>query len=456
MAALALAMPVELLLQICEDLNQRDLKSCRLVCTHVRFTAEKLLFRYLLLRRNPESFVRLRLIADHPEISNHVRSLCYDPRLFSSPFYKDCETWYSAALGHEHWTHFAVMDYAPKLGRKDLEAHYERYCAVYHSDQLTQKYDVKTQDLMSGVARLPQLRDVYFLFDEVSGDSEFHQMSSITQETLIMPDSVCGWLHGKQFTALMEAAYAAQTPLKTINAVGVPWSIFQQSKIISSMMASATEACQHLTIKMDADDDPEKGGTGLAKMVSSSSSFRTLDISLGYFTEVKKPAVNLSEIIDPKIRWPYLRRLNLRCFTATDVSLKNLLTSHITTLRSLELAYIKLEPYQSDGKEYYGSWIEITVFLESSLSLESVRLDGFLSNESGEMWSVRHPRDCCFAQTRPDLIQGPCLKDRIERFIVDGGTCPLPMPHAPDRPEDWEHFTDSSFYDFHRRFSSRW
>ncbi|KAM0799844.1 hypothetical protein BDR22DRAFT_854438 [Usnea florida] len=446
MDALALAMPVELLQQICKNLLQPDLKNCRLVCKHIRFTAEKFLFRHILLRRNPESFRRLRLIADHPEIRNHVRSLCYDPRLFSSPFHEDFETWYSAVLGHGHFTHSTVMNYAPKLGRKELEAHYQRYCAFYHSDQLTQKYDVKTQDLMSGLAKLSHLGEVWFLFREVGDDSEFHQLSSISQETLILPDSVRGWLHGKQFTALMEATYAAQIPLKSINAVGVPWSVFQQSKMISSMMASATEACQYLVIKLDPDDNPENGSTGLANMVSSSSSLRTLDISLGYLTELRSPAVNLSEIIDPKLHWPYLKRLSLRCFTATDISLKNLLTCHNATLRSLDLAYIKLEPYPLDGKEYHGSWIEIIAFLEKSLSLESVSLDGFLSNENGEMWSIHNY----------DAIERPCLKERIEQFIVEGGTCPLPMPHAPERPADWENFTDSSFFDFHRLFSGLW
>ena len=444
MAALALAMPVELLHQICENLTQPDLRNCRLVCRHFRFTAEKFLFRHILLRRNAESFMRLRLIANHPEIRNHVRSLCYDPRLFSSPFYEDFETWYSAVLGYDHWSHSAVMDYAPKLKRKELEAHYQKYCALYHSDQITRNYEVDTQDLMSGVARLSHLREVDFLFDEVGDDSELHQLSSISQETLIMPDRVRGWLHGKQFTALMEATYAAQIPLKSINAVCVPWSVFQESKIRSSTMASATEACQYLVIRMDPKDKPENGSTGLANMVSSSSSLRTLDISLGYFTEGRDPAVNLSDIIDPKLHWPYLKRLSLRCFTATDISLKNLLTCHTTTLRSLELAYIKLEPYPLDGKEYHGSWIEIIAFLESSLSLASVSLDGLLSNESGEMWSI------C-GQDKP---KGPCLKDRIEQFIVEGGTCPLPVPHAPERPADWEHLTDSSFVDPHRLFIS--
>ena len=456
MAALALAMPVELLHQICENLLQPDLKNCRLVCKNFRFTAEQFVFRHILLRRNPKSFMRLRLIADHPEIRTHVRSLCYDPRLFSSPFHKDFESWYCAALGQDHWTHFGVMKHAPKLERKELEAHYQTYCIVYHGDQLSQEYDVETQDLMSGLARLPHLGEVYLLFHEVGGDSELHQLSSITQETLISPDNVRGWLHGKQFTALMEAAYVAQTPLKSINAVGVPWSVFQQSPMISSIMASATEACQYLAIKMDPDDDPENGSKALARMVSSSSSLRTLDLSLGYFTKVSNSAVNLSEIIGPKVRWPYLKRLNLRCFAATEISLKSLLTCHTTTLRSLELGYIKLEPYHLDGKEYHGSWIEMIVFLESSLSLENVCLDGYLSTESGEMWSICHYNGDCFAQTRPGLIEGLCLKDRIEQFIVKGGTCPLPMPHAPDRPEDWEHFTDSSFFDFHRLFSSDW
>ena len=455
MAALALTMPVEMLHQICENLHQPDLKNFRLVCKQFRFTAEMFLFRHILLRRNPESLMRLRLIADHPEIRNHVKSLCYDPRLcLNSGICEDFEQWNSAVCGDEcdHTTYPFIQEYANKAERKKLQAHYRRYCALVHSDEPMQKHEVKTQDLISGFTRLPHLRDICFTFHEERWPPRFRRLSSISQETLICPKSVHGWLNGEKFTALLEAAHVAQIPLNSVQAFGVPWSVFQQSKETSSMMASATKACQHLTIDMDPNDDPGNGsgdGRGsLANMISSSTSLHTLEISLGYMNnclwDEKNLVATLSEIIDPRIHWPFLERLKLQALAATDVRLKNLLTRHTTTLRSLELVHFRLKPYKLDGKECHGSWIEIIVFLQCSLSLESVRLEGELSNGSDEMWWAYDSGD---SDSRYGCRQkGPSLNHRIKTFIVEGGQCPLPFPHAPDRLADWNHLTDNSWY----------
>ena len=449
MATLVIAIPVELLHQICQNLSQRDLKSCRLVCRYFRFTAEKLLFSHILLRRNVESFTRLRLIADHPEIRNHVQSLCYDPRLFpNSPIWEDFEKWNSAVNGHGHFTISFIQEYADKAERQKLQAHYQRYCALVHSDVPMKNYDVETQDLVNGFARLPHLKEVCFIFTEEDRPSRFRRLSSITQETLIWPDPVHGWLHGKKFAALLEAAHAVQISLKSIKAYGVPWSVFQQSVEVSSRIASATKACEHLAIDVDPNDDPRNGkGSGrenLANMISSSASLHTLEISLGHlgYQGRGNPRLDakLSEIVDPKLYWPYLKRLKLQALAATDMSLKSLLTHHSRTLRSLDLVHFRLEPYQLDGKKYHGSWIEIIVFLESSLSLNNVRLDGQLSNGVDELWWTEDCGDSDSMFGCPD--KGPSLNHLIGRFIVEGGTCPLPFPHDPDKPADWKHLTD--------------
>ena len=317
MAPLALAMPVELLRRICESLDHSDLKSCRLVCKHFRYTSEIFLFRRIYLRRNVESFMRFRLIADHPTFRKHVKSLFYDTRLLSGTLYcMEFENWNSSVLSRRprctpvHREFLVIRDYAQKLEPKELQAHYQRYCAFYHGEKLMHQYDVETQDLMSGFAKLPQLGEVCFMCHEdkeEKGVWSFHELSLIAQETLIEPNSPPGLLHAKSFTAVLEAAYAVQRPLKTIKALGVPWSFFQQSKGNSSMMASATESCQYLAIEMyaernagvDFENDRENRIGSLANMISSSPSLHTLDISFrlrGYDFAVK-----LSEIIDPKV-----------------------------------------------------------------------------------------------------------------------------------------------------------
>ena len=398
--------------------------------------------------------MRLRLIADHPEIRNHVKSLCYDPRLFlNSGLCEDLKRWNSAVCRHEYdyTTYPFIREYADKAERKTLQAHYERYCTLVRSDEPMQDHEVETQELISGFTRLPHFREVCFIFHEERCPLSFRRLSSIIQETLICPKSVHGWLDGEKFTALLEAAHAAQIPLKSVKAFGVPWSVFQQSKETSSMMASATKACQHLAIDVDPYDDPGDGigdGRGsLANVISSSTSLHTLEISLGQLKQCpwdeKNLVATLSEIIDPQIHWPYLKRLKLQALAATDVRLKNLLTRHTTTLRSLELVHFKLEPYQLDGKDCHGSWIEIIVFLEGSLSLESVRLEGELSNGSDEWWWAYDSGDSDSRYGYPQ--KGPSLNHRIKTFIVEGGQCPLPFPHAPDRLADWKHLTDYSW-----------
>ena len=56
-----------------------------------------------------------------------------------------------------------------------------------------------------------------------------------------------------------------------------------------------------------------------------------------------------------------------------------LLTTHATSLRSLEPAHVIFQGYQVNGEQRRGSWVEIIPFLQTSLSLDTVRLGGYLA-----------------------------------------------------------------------------
>lgn len=64
--ASSLPMPPEIFHMICANLDQPDQKSFRLVCKSFSYAAEITLFRQVLLKRNVESFMKLRMIAAHP------------------------------------------------------------------------------------------------------------------------------------------------------------------------------------------------------------------------------------------------------------------------------------------------------------------------------------------------------------------------------------------------------
>ena len=194
--------------------------------------------------------------------------------------------------------------------------HYRSFCAHHHSEQLMQKYNIETQDLTSAFAKLPQLEQVCFdcgtrwvsLSDvPISLD----QLSCIGRDTLVEPQSLGGSrFHAGQFTALMKAAHAVQKPLTTVKALDLHWNVFQQSEDMSAMMASAAKTCQHLAIEMNFERSRKKGEAGLAKMISSSPSLHTLEISLGFLVcRDRSLIVKLSKLFDADAHWPNLRRL---------------------------------------------------------------------------------------------------------------------------------------------------
>ena len=393
--------------------------------------------------------MKLRLITGHPRISKLVKALCYSGMMISGAYrcqgfeeWRDSMTWQGPFRSCRTR---AICEFSKSLTSEELHVHYENLCAHRHSEQLVGKYDIETQDLTSAFAKLPQLEEICFASDDNCDTSSdrmgFDQMSSIARKTLVEPRSDGGYLfHAGQLTALLKAAHTVQKPLKKIKALGMRWSVFQQSKEVSSMMASATKACQYLAIEMDSGDDRENGRANLAKMVSSSPFLHTLEISFGHLPfEDKRWIARLSELFEAGAHWPNLKRLKLQALRSTDVSLREFLKAHATTLRSLELAHIDLERSQLNRKERPGSWVEIIVFLQSSLSLTTVRLDGNLSNRWDEGWCIHDPDDSDYwSRFGGSLEEGSCLKHRIERFVVEGGACPLPMPHEAEESGGWD------------------
>ena len=158
-------MPPELLQQICTNLDRPDLKRFRLVSKNFSFAAEIFLFRQILLKRNVESFMKLRLVAGHPRISKLVNALCYSGMMLSNAsLCKDFETWANTFIGQGFGRlhQMRVRDFSKTLTFEELQVHYRSFCALHHSEQLMQNYNIETQDLTSAFAKLPQFQQVCF------------------------------------------------------------------------------------------------------------------------------------------------------------------------------------------------------------------------------------------------------------------------------------------------------
>jgi len=134
-----------------------------------------------------------------------------------------------------------------------------------------------------------------------------------------------------------------------------------------------------------------------------------------------------------------LKSLRLTNFQCTWDDLKALLTS-ADCLKDLTL---------SEGRLETGSMIELVHSLRS-MSLENVRLDGCwrVYEDEGE-WHSHH--EAVYSECSISAYEGPYmykgLRHRIERYIIDGGQCPLPEWTADGHEERvWETAGDTSWH----------
>ena len=419
-------LPAETLQQICEYLNRRTLKRFRLVCKNFSYAPEPFLFRKVLLEREVQSFYKLNQVAWHPRMSQYVQCIHYtNARVTNGHDYEDFEEW-SQTFRQLHST-FTTQD--------GNEMHHARYLTQLGSEHIMDHY----QHLTHILAKLPRLSDVCFGCDVEYHTARQMPISECQRRANWSRDGIarCDFeFYSGELTIFLRAADAVQKFLNTVKVFGIPWSVFHQSKEIPVLMTAAVEACQHLTLGLI--NDGTEGIADLTKMISGASCLHTLEISYDVLQYENKPyIIRLSHIFRRGVHWPNLKRLKLQGIEARDVQLKRLLTDHVTCLRSLELADIDLEIYRHEGNRCRGSWVEIILFLHHSLNLESVRLNGVLSNQSDEVWLSSDPDERHNDGKSWYPTDGPCLKHRIERFVVEGGTFPLPMPSDAVRARVW-------------------
>ncbi|KAK0126840.1 hypothetical protein ONS95_008419 [Cadophora gregata] len=142
----------------------------------------------------------------------------------------------------------------------------------------------------------------------------------------------------------------------------------------------------------------------------------------------------ISDFISETQCWKDLKHLSLEHLVTTDAELRNLVTRHRNSLRSLELKHVLLhsgdsiirldddaeDPNDRKGNEEVGSWLDMIEFLRTTLSLDRMRFGGILANGRNEAWKVGPS-----LTNIPQMPQSSFLKQRIERCVCKGGTSPI-------------------------------
>ena len=452
--------PQEILQLICKHMGRSDLKNARLACRELNNAAEISLFRQVLLRRNRESFRRLQMITSTPYIAMHVRAIAYSSRMLQEwPENTDFEEWRREHLGEGLFhPRGDVSELEQSCTMADMQCCYSNWCEHRHSQKLVDELDLEMKGLDAAFRELHQLDEIRFgHVKNYPPDSARpvrpELFSSLGREMMVEPDRINGISHHLgQFTAMMTAAHKSNKLLKRIKCFSLEWKVFEQQHEVLSMMIANMRNCEHFELIIWPKNRPEseKGQVQISSMMRNAPRLRT--IILGFSTRKDEPlskAIDLSRLFPPQSHWPRLRTLQLHGVKTSDIQLKAFLAAHASSLTILRLCYVHLSPYESKGRLHHGSWVATILFLHDALKLSEVSFSGFFTNSGNENWRVR---GSTAAVGQDPLPTTETFKERVQRYVVDGGDFPLPRPIETEDEFRWQRV----LRDFRAKLDNTW
>ena len=171
-------------------------------------------------------------------------------------------------------------------------------------------------------------------------------------------------------------------------------------------------------------------------MMRNAPRLRTIELDFWNPSQPDRNLNNLSQVLVEHYHWPNLSNVELHGFRASEIHLRGFLAAHAASLTSLDLGTIMLLPYEWKGKPRSGSWIRLIIFLQESLNLRKMCFHSTLASGGVENWLATDAdmiRRIGTKQNASDLT----VKERVERYVVEGGEFPLPWPSETEDESRW-------------------
>ncbi|KAL2042655.1 hypothetical protein N7G274_004414 [Stereocaulon virgatum] len=447
--------PPEVLELICQHLETPDLKTARFICQSFNAVAQKHLFKDILVRSNLGSFRKLSCVSRHPILKQLVDQVSYDGGVLKHDM--DYDEWLDAGIGIIGINDArmpvyanAIKQFQAQLLPAELEFHYSQYRYYLKSEHRVFDGLNLTEWLGCACASFPNLEALQLLPDivgfRIPPDAEDYLPSSVTvhprspqmswdilspigREALSEPKTAASaWQRDKIFHALLDVAYACRIRIRCLKGDRIPWKSFRRFELESDTFDGVISRLRQLELNIACNSNKWHFGQEphyyCAHFIGKSMMLHTLHLS--FHTPRKQTEIRLSQLIKFRDHWPSLHDLKLGFISSEQSILQTLLITHAPTLRSLELSNIRLDPLKGDGTPDPSSWGSMLQFLRTSLQLKNVQFDGML-DACKETW-ITHD-DEYYKARHIALVKSPeevTLRDRIENFVLKGGSCPLP------------------------------
>ena len=459
-------LPNEILHQIFSLLRPLQVANIRLACKAFSTIALQYLVPEIHLIFKPTSFDHLRLISEHPVLSQHVHTLFYEAdsledvdsmkeweeNIFVPGWYNtvDCKLLpflppdASKREERAYRRHMEKIRQAPRYlySTGQLKKAYEEYRHFVWCQNYMRQYDYNSEVIREAMAKLPKLKTIELSLLSCLRNGRSRKLENAFAKGL----SVAFGEHGHggscgvgQLRSLLVGASDAGLEIETLRCGSVQWQFFAERDPVFDKLKHAVR-CLHtlefyITTRSDEDIDSEDlhyletvrcaeyiEETGrLHDFITSAPQLENLTVQ--FDCDIEEPPARLSDLVG-HFSWQSLRLASFNMISTTEEELMDFYERHAKTLREIRIESMHLD---------YGSWASIFERIRKMLSLEKATICGDLvAEDPPESIYVGMPPEC--------MIDGdiPGIGVAIEKYLVGSDEGPSSFNFADYESHDPE------------------
>ncbi|KAK7186273.1 hypothetical protein DPSP01_005097 [Paraphaeosphaeria sporulosa] len=446
-------LPVEIHDIICSHLARGDLHSYRSASRYLANIGAQYLFRHLTFHASYASLDRIANVGNYNHLTCLVETVTWDTSSINLDV-TDFDDWKTKILSlrcqelgelRSRWyKQIQNHDACENLVQRYFWEEYERYKAMVATERDVQA--LLLRNVANLVALFPKLKTILVEKKRYDYDDGYLDMEVLEphSEKLVKRGMLhrhplsrpVPYKHSTDMFPLVAALNAAQKSTQQVEARTLRYKIFSQLEYTQHLQHVDVSQITRLNLRfalLDPSSNPQDSSLNIMNCRHTLSQghlreflqkFSNLQ-SLGLDFEARslgngRAPANLQDIflVEQDVVWPCLQHLTIYHADTPASNFTALLASHASSLRSLSLSDVCLDPP--------GSWEAILTDLQPHLSLSSAtfsqflfdaRIDSFLRGRSALMgW---------YCDSEESVEAMSSLGPRLEKFMVKGGACPL-------------------------------
>ncbi|KAL8648762.1 MAG: hypothetical protein Q9226_005859 [Calogaya cf. arnoldii] len=446
-------LPPEILGMICEELWDEDIPALRLQC---RYLCEIVTYYFLwdvLVRFNRTSVDSLRELSEHPFLNQNVKTITYEPNLLDVLSRQEWEKNVpcrhstsdippppkeSASQREIRSFNRTVKKSTKSCTPKELDTAwpiYQRY--IEEQDSLI-KRDNACQDLSRAFKRFPNLKAVH-----VNCGFEYIGMNPYG-DGLCQPSNNPPWLGGEapgveQIVSLIKMLDSVDVKLNRLRIEDLNWRFFLQyeedyigssdlfyslGRIVQSLRDIKLVLTTWSGLQTDAEDDRgeyleidqcrrylDRGSLG--RILSAAPDLEKFTVEFDAFNSRTQSPIDFHYLV-LDTHWSKLDTIKLDSIDTHESDWIKFFERHAASLKHVSLSQIRL----LDGK-----WPDVLERMQRLCKFEEAHFDLDLCGVVPvQRWNFNNSDE---TSSVDDSVQANRNRWALEKFMVEGGVCPL-------------------------------